>query len=224
MKHFKFIALIFTLFIFGCKQPETKTDSVKEENLSTIKEEKVKTVSNDKEQIQNLIRKVLNWAESKNSIDLLPMITDSKDSIYNGFDLNKHKHNIEKLKATNLFSTKFIENYNNIILTLDNGIKNGVYEQWFVGDLPPFIFANDIDPWCNCQDNDDWNKVEIRVIKLTEKEGELEWIWGNLSTETDSSWKNFAYNFRVIKENDKWKINYMKGFDFKESTRIDGQL
>ena len=216
MKHIKLTTLIFGLLLFGCNQSDTKT--------ALVTEEKVSTSVNDKEQIQNLIRQVLNWADTKNSIDLLPVLTDSKDSVYIGFDLDKHKQNLDKLQQTNFFTTEFIENYNQIILTLDKGIRNGNYDQWLVGDLPTFIFANDHSPWCNCQDNDDWNKVEVRVIKLTDKEGELEWTWGNLSADTHSSWKEFAYKFRVVEENDKWKIVYLTGFDFKESTRKDGQL
>jgi hypothetical protein len=216
MKHIKLTTLIFGLLLFGCNQSDTKTASVTEEKVSTS--------ANDKEQIQNLIRQVLNWSDSKNTIDLLPILTDSKDSVYIGFDLDKHKQNLDKLQQTNFFATEFIENYNQIILTLDQGLRNGNYDQWLVGDLPTFIFANDHSPWCNCQDNDDWNKVEVRVIKLTDNEGELEWTWGNLSADTHSSWKEFAYKFRVVKENDKWKIVYLTGFDFKESTRKDGQL
>ncbi len=215
MKHFKLTILIFGLLLFGCNQADNKTTSVTVEIATNS--------TDDKEQVQNLIRQVLIWADSKNSIDFLPVHTDSKDSVYVGFDLDKHKLNLNKLQQTNFFATEFIENYNQIILTLDKGLRNGDYDQWLVGDLPTFIFANDHSPWCNCQDNDDWNKVEVRVIKLTDNEGELEWTWGNLSTDTHSSWKEFAYKFRVAKENDKWKIAYLTGFDFKENTRKDGQ-
>lgn len=216
MKHIKLTTLIFGLLLFGCNQADTKTTSVTEEKSSTA--------ADDKEQIQNLIRQVLNWSDSKNTIDLLPVLTDSKDNVYIGFDLDKHKQNLDKLQQTDFFATEFIENYNQIILTLDQGLRNGNYDQWLVGYLPTFIFANDHSPWCNCQDNDDWNKVEIRVIKSADNEAELEWIWGNLSADTHSSWKEFAYKFRVVKENDKWKVAYLQGFDFIESTRKDGQL
>ena len=216
MKHIKLTTLILGLLLFGCNQAANKTTSVSEEKATTS--------IDDKEQIQNLIRQVLNWSDSKNSIDLLPALTDSNDSVYIGFDLDKHKQNLDKLQQTNFFAKEFIENYNQIILTLDQGLRNGNYDQWLVGDLPTFIFANDHSPWCNCQDDDDWNKVEVRVIKLTDNEGELEWTWGNLRAETHSSWKEFANKFRAVKENDKWKIAYLTGFDFKESTRKDGQL
>src|SRR5690606_13987919 len=136
-----------------------------------------------KEQIQNLIRQVLNWADTKNSIDLLPTIADSKDSVYIGFDLDKHKQNLDKLRQTNFFATEFIENYNQIILTLDKGLRNGKYDQWLVGDLPTFIFANDVDPWCLCQDvpydrPNPYDFIEINIINSDK--GEVDWKWGKL--------------------------------------------
>lgn len=211
MKHIKLTTLLLGLLFFGCNQADNKKTSVTEEKTANS--------TDDKEQIQKLIRQVLNWADSNNSIDLLPVLTDSQDSVYIGFGLDKHKQNLDKLQQTNFFATEFIENYNEIILTLDKRLRNGNYDQWLVSDLPPFIFANNYSPWCNCQENDDLNKVEVRVIKLTDNEGELEWTWGNLDAKTHSSWKEFAYKFRVVKENDKWKIIYLTGFDFKESTR-----
>ncbi|MCK6601770.1 MAG: hypothetical protein L6Q77_08090 [Bacteroidetes bacterium] len=208
MKHIISATLIFVVLFSGCNKADNKTTSATEE----------KTLTDDQEQIQNLIRQVLTWADSKNTIGLLPVLTDNHDSIYVGFDLNKHNRNLENLRQTNFFATEFIENYNQIILTLDEGLKKGDYGLWLVGDLPPFFFSSDRSPWCNCQDNYDWNKVEVRVIELTENYGELEWIWGGLNADTHQSWRDFSYKFRVIKENDKWKIAYLSGFDFKKST------
>jgi hypothetical protein len=171
----------------------------------------------DKEEIQNLIKQVLKWADSENSIDLIPILTDNNDSIYIGFNLEKHKQNLNKLKSTGFFASEFIDNYNQIILTLDSGLKSGEYEQWLVGDLPPFIFANDANPWCMCQANASGETDTIEVFKIEIKSGEILWKWG-----TNTDWTN--YKIRVIKQNEKWKIAYMQGFDFKESTRKDGQL
>jgi hypothetical protein len=211
MKQIIATTLVFGFLLFGCNQADNKTTSGTEGQTSA-----------DEEQIKNLIRQVLNWSDTTTTIELLPTLADSKDSVYIGFDLNKHKGNLDKLRQTDLFANEFIENYNQIILTIDKGLKEGAYGQWLVGDLPTFMFSNDHSPWCNCQDNDDWNKVEVRVIKLADGEGELEWTWGNSTADTQPSWKEFAYKFRVVKENDKWKVSYLSGFDFKESTRKDG--
>lgn len=214
MKHIKLTTLIFGLLLFGCKQTDNKSTS--------ISAEKVETSTDEKEQIQNLIRQALNWADSKKSIDLLPVIADSKDSLYLGFDLELHKQNLDKLRQTNLFSTEFIENYNQIILSFDKGLKNGKYEQWKVGELPPFNFSSDVDAWTLSQDvpYDNPNPFDFVEVKLLDiNKGEVNWKWGKPELITEPSWKDFAYKFKVVKENNKWKISYLEGFDFKESTK-----
>lgn len=220
MKNIGLLILFLGLFLSSCNQKNKTTTTT--DNKLEIKENSDKP--SDKEEIQKQIRQLLNWTDSKNRIGLLPVVTDSNDSIYIGFDLEKHKQNLEKLSTTGFFTTEFIDNYNNIILTLDKGLRNGEYEKWFVGDLPTFIFANDVNPWCMCQDNMDWNTVEVKIISLDNEKGELEWYWGNLNSDIDESWKSFKYKFRVMKEDNVWKIAYLEGFDFKESTRKDGQL
>jgi len=212
MKYIKLTVFVFGFFFFGCYQTKSKTTSV----------------TDDREQIQNLIRQVLNWSNSKNSIELLPALTDSRDSIYIGFDLNKHKANIDKLRETSFFTTEFIENYNQIILTLDRKLRGNEFEKWLVGELPTFNFSNDVNPWCLCQDipydkPDPWDLVEVEAINLNGEEGELNWKWGKDELNEAPGWNEFTYRFKVTKEFGKWKIAYLQGFDFKESTGSDGQ-
>ena len=82
MKYLTLKTTILTLCLFSChnknehKETVVKVDTTK--IVSSLKN------SNDKQEIQNLIRKVLNWSESKNSINLLPALTDSTDSSYVG--------------------------------------------------------------------------------------------------------------------------------------------
>src|SRR5437660_8470856 len=112
--------LILGLTLLGCNQNHqtTATTGKQTENLKATEA----YTSKDKEEIQNLIRKVLTWSHSKRSIDLLPVLSDNKDSSCIGFDFDKHKSNLEVLKKTNLFAEEFIENYNQIIRTLDRKI------------------------------------------------------------------------------------------------------
>ncbi len=214
MRHIKTLTLIIWLISFGCNQNNESKVVIDTKNDSS----KLIDNSVDKMEIQNLIRQVLNWADSKNSIDLLPAISDSSDSIYIGFDLNKLEFNLDKLKETNLFSKEFIDNYNQIILTLDKNIKDKVYYDWLVGEMQTFGFTNDVNPWCYCQElpydhPNPWDLVEVTVIKLDKEKGELTWTWGK------TNWPDMKYNFRVIKEDGKWKISYMKGFDYNESIK-----
>ena len=218
MKRIGLVLLIIGLTLSSCNQ-KNKTVNTTENRQDNVE---VSDKSSDKEEIRNQIRQALNWTDSQNRIELLPVVTDSADSIYIGFDLDKHKQNLEKLKSAGFFATEFINNYNQIILTLDKGLQNGEYEEWLVGSMPTFAFANGASPWCLCQDNLDWDTVEVNIISLDNEKGELEWYWENLDSETDESWDVFKYKFRVVKEDNIWKIAYMEGFDFEESTQKDG--
>jgi hypothetical protein len=206
------ILIVIGLIFFGCNQKNESKASID----NRVEDTKSMGFSNDKDEIQNLIRQALMWADSDKTVDLLPAISDSIDSVFVGFDLNKHKLNLKKLEETNLFSDEFIDNYNQIILTLDKKLKNKEYNDWMVGELQPFNFSNDINPWCYCQelpyDNPNpWSLVEITILKLDNNRGELTWTWGKIE------WRDIQYKFRVTKEDNKWKISYMKGFDYDES-------
>lgn len=212
MKLFNILILLSLLFLAGCLQHSNSDSKLTDVDSTELTREKA--------EIQNLIRQVLNWSYSQKNIDILPVLTGNNDSVYMGFDLKKHKENLVKLSQTNFFSSEFLENYNQIILTLDKKLRNKEFEEWRVGELPTFIFANDVDPWCNCQDipfdsPNPWDSVEVKAIKLDKEQGEL--TWRNPGWSEDSGNK-----FRVVKENGKWKIAYMEGFDFKEGTRKDG--
>ncbi|MDO3641540.1 hypothetical protein [Mucilaginibacter sp. L3T2-6] len=176
----------------------------------------------DKTEIRDLIRKMLNWAESQKTLKLVPELTDSKDSLCIGFDLKKLETNLQVLKATEFFTPEFIYNYKQIILTLDRKVKNNEFK-WVTDELPPFNFANDVDPWCDSQDEpydkpNPWDLVEVKVVSLNKQKGEFSWTWGQLKADMSPDWKEFNYRFKVQKEQGKWKIAYLDGFDFKQGT------
>lgn len=170
-----------------------------------------------KAEIQHVVRQALMWADSKQGIDCIPAVLDKNDSMYIGMDMKIHRKNLQKLTKTRFFSQGFIENYNQIILTLDTNIKAKSYGDWLSGDLQPFGFANDVNPWCCCQETPDqdpspWAHIVVTVIRLDQDKGELTWTW-----DVDN-WRDIKYAFKVVKEDGRWKIDYMKGFDFEEST------
>ncbi len=178
----------------------------------------------DKKDIQALIRKVLLWAESGKAPDLTPVITDSKDSLCIGFDDEKVKANLKIFKSTGYFSDEFIDNYHNILSTLEQEMKNKRFAPWSTGELPPYNFANDVDPWSDCQDvpydkPNAYSLVDVHVVSLNKEEGELYWTWGRIGINTDNSPDEFRYKFKVKKEGNKWKISYLEGFDFEQSVK-----
>ncbi|MFO7369636.1 MAG: hypothetical protein R6X09_05125 [Bacteroidales bacterium] len=183
----------------------------------------VTDIQKDTEEIQKLIQRVLSWSESKESVDLLPILADSKDSVYVGFDMDKLKENLNKLKETSFFSSEFIENYNQIILTLDRKLKNKEYIEWLIGDLPPFRFANDCNPWWNGQEYFSLQLVIVEKINLSKDEGEFYFKCGSMGNDC-SGLEGYKTRFRVVKRENKWKISYMQGFDYSESTKKDGEI
>jgi hypothetical protein len=202
MRYFKFQLLILLLISF-C--------SIQKVNFN-------KPEDSDKEEIQKLIRQALSWANSNNSFELLPAIADKNDSLYIGFDFEKLKRNLIKLEEIKFFSRDFIENYHRIILTIDTKIKTKEFGDWEVGEMQPFSFSYDINPWCYCQEipeNNPWNRVDINIIKINNKQGELTWSWAK-SDWTSGDFKNY---FKVIKEDGRWKIDYLAGFDYDESIK-----
>lgn len=201
MKHIILTTLIFVFLLLSCNPADIKTNAVTKEKASTS--------ADDKEQIQNLIRQVYKWHEAQKPSNN-DMITDSKDSIYIGFNLDQLKLDIEELKTIDFFSTEFIDNYYKIFTTLDSKLRNKEIE-WLVGDLPPF--GDNVNPWCNCQDNPDnyWQTMTIDQIAFESNVATFTWTWG----------ANFQYKAKAIKLNDNWKISYLEGFNFDEFTRKD---
>jgi len=219
MKPFVILILLLSLILTSCHQVNKKVIPIEKQSESLISNKDL----NDEDVIEKLIIQVLNWADSKSSFGLLPVMMDSTQTIYIGFNLEKHKENLFILKETGLFASEFIENYNQIILTIDHGLRTGKYEQWLVGDLPTFIFANDYSPWWNGQERFSTVHGKIEKIKFDEGQGEFYFICGDKTNECEGL-ENYKMKFKVIKEDKKWKISYLQGFDFKESTRRDGEL
>lgn len=216
MREFGCLLIVFGLILCSCNQSPESTTVAESKIDTTTAIVKTSIIENqeDKTEIQNLIREVLKWSDSKKSIDLLPAIADSTDSLYIGFDIDQLNQNLINLEKTDFFSKEFIENYNQIVLTLDRKLKANEFEYgpWLVGDMPPFNFASDVNPWCLCQDNMDWNLVEIQNTNGNE----YRWTWGGLNQDTHQSWEDFSYKFKVKKEESNWKISYLEGFNINE--------
>ena len=175
----------------------------------------------DDKQITLLIRKVLTWANSDDSFELLPF-NEGTDSLCTGINFRQHNENLNKLKETGYFTEVFISNYDNIVKTIDKQIKNKTIEPWNVYEEPPLRFDTGASAWCMCQDNSDWGKVETEAIGIYDDESEFYWKFGGLQPDDDPSWKAFRYKFKAAIKNGKWKIDWMEGFDYESSTKSDG--
>ena len=233
MRPITLLPFLLGLLLLGCQEAEN--------NTKPVGKEKVAISSADTAQIHVLLQRALHWANSKNAIALLPVVTDSKDSVYLGVNLAQHNQNLTKLKATDFFSTGFINNYNQLILAIDAGMRSGHYEPWLVGDGPTIVFVSEVNAWCSCQDvpydnPNPWDNIEISLVNQDRTNVEAVWRWGKLDLMVDPAelkadlgmldtnpivkeWKAFSYKVLVTKETGKWKIAYLQGFDFKEGIK-----
>ena len=147
-----------TLSFFACKEKATKNVS------KTFKEQNQSNLTNDAAELEKLTKELYKWNETKSSqVDFDPIKKEKDDLIYTRIDLARHKQRLNELKETDFFTDYFIQNYNNIALTIDEKMVNKSFV-YYVGELPPY--GNDANPWCNCQDNPDnyWGKIALKNV------------------------------------------------------------
>ena len=159
--------------------------------------------------VERLVKNVLLWSDTT-SIDLLPVI--KKGNIYNGIDTIMVNQGIIQMQKTNLFSEQFIDNYKKLIYTINERLHNRYYDDWLVGDLPTFSFANDLNPWCNCQGYYA-DHIDIGITK--ENQNNAETIY-RITIPYD-----FEFTVRIINQNGQWKISYLSGFDYEAGIKKD---
>lgn len=216
-----FIMCIATISSCGLKKGERKGDISASDSLKYISNAETIDTTAQVIEVQTLIRKMLNWARFEHPVQLHPWLTDEKDSIVIGFDQKIISKNIAILESTGFFAKEFIDSYKKLNTALDNKIRKGEYGEIFTNEMPPYNFASDVDPWTLCQDvpydkPNPYDYVEVRTIKLDSNNGEFDWKWGRLGSNVAPDWRSFSYRFKVKYEDGKWKISYLKGFDYKD--------
>ena len=157
-------------------------------------------------QINTLVRQLYQWHHTQGRVTDFPLLDDEEK--YTGLNQPAFANRLQQLRDTNLFSTGFINNYAQIGQEIDRRLITGKMDYW-VGDMPPY--GNDADPWTNAQDIPSetyWQTLRIRNLIIQNNQGSLSWLWPQSFGEQD-------YLIGVVKENNRWRINYMQGFDFK---------
>ena len=204
MRFSKLFFLLFTWILLVSHKP------VNDNRIAIQK--KSTNLTSDKQQLETLIRKTYEWIDTKSEGPDFDVIENHKGDKYIGLNLKAHNKKLNELKKTNFFSKKFLDNYNNIGLKIDDNLKTNKME-YFVGDLPPY--GNDSNMWCECQDNPEeyWKTLKLTDLKIDTNKASFNWIW--------TAWKEGSkYKVRAIKENGVWKIDYLQGFDYDSLTKI----
>ena len=200
MKFIKIAILRLSIAFFSCNE-YSKTKIIVSEPAENKADSR-----NDALELENLIKKLYKWSETKSSQeDFEPLLVKNTDSLYIGLDLKRHQKRLKEFENTHFFSEEFILNYDKIAVTINEKMKDKSLV-YYVGELPPY--GNDANPWCDCQDNPDkyWEKIKIQNLIIKDKKATFNWTWGD----------GFKYKVKAVKENNVWKISYLQGFNIQE--------
>ncbi|PZR23832.1 MAG: hypothetical protein DI539_02335 [Flavobacterium psychrophilum] len=188
----------------------TITEQTPEMTLSDSSEEE------DKKAIENVVKGLYHFQENKQDWKGSKEII--KDSLIVGYDMADQELYLKQLQESGFFAEEFITNMDRIIKKQDELLRTGKVE-WHVNDMAPF--NADADKWCNCQDvptdDDPFGQIKITFTKLDKNKADIFWKW-NVTNNTHPSWGEFIYPMRMIKENNKWKIAWMEGWDYDKNT------
>lgn len=158
--------------------------------------------SQDSIDLTKLVRSVYKWQDTEGEGNDFDPKEVEGDSLYRGIDWAAYNKRVKKLKATNYFDQRFLDNHKLVATYIDTALKSG-REEWPKGELPSFGY--DQSPWCNCQDapsENAWDSITVTNLKIENAQADFSWTWGD----------NFLYKTKAVKENGAWKISYLEGF------------
>ena len=234
---FPLFSLMFLLGLLACNNQdkqtekvklitETKKDSQEEEvvEVETVGEpsqsalvETVVQIDNEETQVElelddnqliiRLVRQLYKWRENQDSGYDFDVLGDGEK--YTSINKEALEAKLKLLKDSNLFGEEFLQNYSQIAIEIDKGLSTGEIE-YLEGTLPPY--GTGASSWTETQDVLDgayWNIITIENIAINGDEATLQWFW-------PKSFSSKGYKIEVKKENGKWRISYMEGFDFEK--------
>jgi hypothetical protein len=195
------IPIVFLLFS-ACNQ--SGSTMIAKEHLESNKDSTHLTPTNDSVEVIQLLRDVYKWHELNKSrlIDFDVLV---KDSFEIGLDLQSVEKTLNAMKATHYFSTSFINNYKEISEILNHKLTNANPKYYNEINFD----YQEADPWTYYQDDpgEYWNNFKLAEFKLSHDSASLKW-W----RQEEHSEEN-KYLVKFVKENGKWKVSYLAGFD-----------
>jgi hypothetical protein len=206
------LVLLILIIFSGChsnSNPDKKDTVIKTTTTNTVVTQIApkQNIAEDSILLTNLVKNLYKWhATQKLKYDgFRPIKLNPADTLFKAIDLEENQKAINELKTTGLFADDFLKDYRNIAVRMDEELRDGS-SLWVEGDLP--TFNDDVDEWCNCQDepaDDYWSIIKIKDISINSNHAQFKWTWGD----------NFAYDVKAVNENGNWKISYLQGFDMK---------
>jgi hypothetical protein len=161
----------------------------------------------DSVEVINLLRHIYRWHD-KNQGSGTDFSIIIKDSFQVGLNYDSLNKTIGALKQTNYFSSSFLDNYKKLADLVNNKLISA--NPKYLNEIN-FNFQ-EADPWTDFQDSDPdyWDKFKIADYKSTADSASLKWLIQTNDRSSD------GYSVGFSKENGKWKVSYLEGFDLKK--------
>jgi hypothetical protein len=202
VKPSSFIIPIAFLLFSACNQGGATM--IAKQHLGSNKDSIHLTPTNDSIEVIQLLRDVYKWHELNKSglIDFEVLV---KDSFEIGLNLQSVEKTLNAIKATHYFSANFMNNYKEISEILNNKLTNANPKYYNEINFD----YQEADPWTYYQDDpgEYWNNFKLSEFKLSHDSASLKW-W----RQEEHSEEN-KYLVKFVKENGKWEVTYLAGFD-----------
>lgn len=207
MRQFPFIILLIALMV-SCTQNESSHSQ--QSSLQTDRKTNYPTKNNDSVELLNLLKNVYRWHAQKQD-SLIDFDVIVKDSFQTGLNYEAFNRKLSALKQTNYFSASFIDNYMKIAHYIDNKLTNA--NPKYLNEIN--FYSQDADPWTGFQDDfpDFWDKFKITDYKSTTNAASLKW------KVQMNEWISEEYAVGFSKEDSKWRVAYLDGFDLVKYTK-----
>jgi hypothetical protein len=206
----KTIILLFCLSLTACKKDrDTQTNAPQPTPAVQI------NIADDKIAIDNLVKDMYVWNEKRHQDKDFETVV--KDSMVVGYNMENHKRFLKELRTSGFFAEEFITNIDKIAQEQHKLLSSGKIK-WSDGDLGPF--DGDVNAWCGCQDEpaaNAYRKITLHFEKIDNNAATFYWNWEGFGAD----WAAEHYNMRAVKENGKWKIAYMQGWDYAANLGVE---
>jgi hypothetical protein len=160
------------------------------------------TQNSDSSQICKVLQDVYKWHADHG--EEMGFTTVIQDTLETGLDTTKLAGYIRELNATGFFHNTFLQNYRRVVAHTDYKLRNDTVKYL---DEINFGFE-DADPWTFFQDDPGnfWDSLVLRDVAIGTDTASLKWTLSSMAPED-------TYLVRLKREQGRWKVCYMQGFD-----------
>jgi hypothetical protein len=184
--------------------------SKEQPNLTLNKDSAIQPPKNDSVAVISLLQEVFKWHD-KNQRNLPDFDIIVQDSFQTGLNFESFNKTFEAIKNTNFFSTSFLDNYKKIGAYINQKLTNAHPRYQNEINFP----CQDADSWTGFQDDapNFWNDLKITDYQAYPDSASIRW-WIKMN-----DWSSEKRPVKFVKEDGKWKLSYLEGFDMDKYYR-----